>query len=154
MKVIVGSSDIELSPAIVYSIAGIIAGPGADEPVGIRVSRYREPASPLERIVRRLCGTAGRPCQEWIPEQGGRSSVFRRDYEMVAAASSVYAYFSTDRDMAGGTGHVVKAALDREIQVEAWGVDPTGELHLIGSIDGRESAASALLYQMLEEATA
>lgn len=153
MKVIVGSSDLELSPDIVYSIAAILATLDPSEGVAIRVSGEGEPASSLERLVRSIAARMGRECREFSPTKGGRAATFHRDYDMVDEASSVHAYFSTGREMSGGTSHVVKAALDKGAEVEAWGMNPDGTLHLIGSQERTEEEAphSSILYQMLEE---
>lgn len=153
MKVIVGSSDIELSPDLVYSIAAILATLDPSEGVAIRISGEAEPASPLERLVRSIAARIGRECREFAPTKGGRAATFHRDYDMVDEASSVHAYFSTGREMSGGTGHVVKAALDRGAEVEAWSMDPDGKLGLIGSQERTDEAQphSSVLYRMLEE---
>lgn len=159
MKVIVGSSDIELSPDIVYSIAAILATLEPDEGTAIRTNSEGYPASALERLVRSVSARMGRECREFSPTKGGRAAVFHRDYDMVDEATSVHAYFSVGREMSGGTSHVVKAALDRGSEVEAWGMDPSGTLRLIGSQERSdesferkiEQIHSSVLYQMLEE---
>lgn len=153
MKVIVGSSDLELSPDVVYSVAAILATLGPSEGTAIRINSEGIPASSLERLVRSISARMGRECREFAPTKGGRAAIFHRDYDMVDEAASVYAYFSPGREMSGGTAHVVKAALDRGAEVEAWGMDPDGKLHLIGSEERSDQGQlhSSILYQMLEE---
>lgn len=152
MKVIVGSSDIVLSPDLVYSIAAVLSTLDPTEGVGIRIDGENTPASSLERLVRSLAARMGRECREFAPTKGGRAATFHRDYDMVDDTTSVHAYFSAGREMSGGTGHVVKAALDRGVEVEAWGMDPDGKLHLIGSEERSDEGLrhSSVLYQMLE----
>lgn len=65
-----------------------------------------------------------------------RAGVYLRDYALVRSSSAVFAVFAPDRVMDGGTGHVIKAALDSEVPVEAYTVDDDGSLMMIGSDDG------------------
>jgi len=69
------------------------------------------------------------------PEPGGRDQTYRRDFELVSAADRVIAYFSEDHVMEGGTGHVVEAALARNIPVEAWSFDDAGRKRRVGELD-------------------
>jgi hypothetical protein len=64
------------------------------------------------------------------PDPGGRGSVYVRDYEMVEAVDSVIAFFSEGNIMVGGTGHVVDAALMKEIPVAAWEIGRSGFYHI------------------------
>jgi hypothetical protein len=59
--------------------------------------------------------------------------------------------------MDGGTGHIVKAALDRGVPVEAYSVRPDGTLVYLGSDDGDPSRKigsepNKVLMRMWEEA--
>jgi hypothetical protein len=84
-----------------------------------------------------------------MPEEskGPRASNFKRDYELVSGADLVLAFFSEGSDMGGGTGHVVKAAIDREVAVEAYLVTDTGDLRTLisdgGWLDGEEFLGDA-----------
>lgn len=68
-------------------------------------------------------------------EAGGRGQTYNRDFELVGAADRVWAYFSPEAIMEGGTGHVVEAALAREIPVEGWVVDEQGKIERVGEVD-------------------
>jgi hypothetical protein len=157
MRAIVGSSDLWLTPDVTGSIVAIIATCPAGEPIGIRMSRDGLPASPVEKFTFVLTRTMGREILGFTPDDGGRGATFKRDYELVEHAEAVYAFFSPGNEMEGGTGHVVKSALDREVSVEAYGLDDNGELTLIGSDSGnpfRPSLVSRpeVLLRMWEEA--
>ena len=93
-------------------------------------------ASAIESLAATLADKAGREVVRFIPFGGGRESTFKRDYKMVEGADAVLAIFDPSAVMAGGTGHVVKAALDRGIPVEAYTFDPDGDLIYIGSDEG------------------
>jgi hypothetical protein len=49
---------------------------------------------------------------------------------MVEAVDSVIAFFSEGNIMVGGTGHVVDAALMKEIPVAAWEIGRSGFYHI------------------------
>lgn len=89
----------------------------------------------FERWVVELCDALDIPVRFCTPDSNDRSAVFRRDYEMVEAADYVEAYFSPDRIMEGGTGHVVEAALSREKAVYAWVFTNRGVAERVGEID-------------------
>ena len=65
---------------------------------------------------------------------GGKGQTYSRDYELVGNATHVTAYFSPEAIMEGGTGHVVEAALAREIDVDAWVVDDRGQIQRVGEV--------------------
>ena len=54
---------------------------------------------------------------------------------MVANADLVLAFFPVGEEMTGGTGHVVEAALAREVPCQAYAVDEKGRIERIGEID-------------------
>jgi hypothetical protein len=89
----------------------------------------------FEKVVSELATSAGLVVKFCVPPEGDRSTVFRRDYEMVDAADYVEAYFPADHIMEGGTGHVVEAAINREKPVYAWSVSRDGSVGRIGEID-------------------
>jgi len=73
---------------------------------------------------------------EWFePAPGDRSQTYQRDFEMVSVADRVVAYFDEGHIMEGGTGHVVEAALAREVPVEAWAISGDGRIWRVGEID-------------------
>jgi hypothetical protein len=151
MKVIVGSSDLELTTEIINVVAAAFGDP--DEPFGIRVPHGQEhPVTPVENLVEAVAERLGRRVIRFRPTKGGRAAVYHRDYDLVTDASEVIAFFSTEREMDGGTGHVVKAALDREVPVEAYTSHPDGTLVLLGSDPGTDASTNKVLYQMYEEA--
>lgn len=84
----------------------------------------------FERTVAEICYHNGYPVVWHQPEPGGRGAVFVRDYHMVESCDSVIAFFSEGNIMAGGTGHVVDAALAKEIPVAAWEIGRSGFYHV------------------------
>lgn len=154
MLVIVGSTQLWLTPEVMGGVIGAIAVEPPGEVVAIRIGRASaEPPSPTERFAMEIAPSLGHIVRTWAPALPGRDSVFRRDFLMVEAANRVIAFFSPGQEMEGGTGHVVKAALDRGIPVEAYGLDDAGSLELIGSDDGRPSRGSRpeILTRMWEQ---
>lgn len=132
MKIVVGSSDLGLSVDIINEVVSAFVT--SDEPFGIRAPYDKpDPASPVECLVDGIGSRLNRAVEWFSPARGGRSAVFHRDYAMMARATEVLAFFSPDRELEGGTGHVVKAALDRGIKVEAYAVRPDGTLVYLGS---------------------
>jgi hypothetical protein len=158
VKVIVASSDLGLSLEIIGEVAAMFATAPPGEAFGIRVPfDESEPASQVERLVESVAARLNRSVIRFSPTKGGRSAVFHRDYDLVDDATEVLAFFSTEREMDGGTGHVVKAALDRGVKVDAYTSRPDGTLAYLGSSDeamGRrpQSTPNRVLRQMYEEA--
>ena len=66
--------------------------------------------------------------------RGGREGTYVRDAHMAQMADQVLAFFAPHTLMAGGTGHVVEKAIDKERPVVAYEIDATG-LRWVGSID-------------------
>jgi len=159
MRVIVGSHDLPVfSRDILSTIIGFISTADTWEPIAIRSPlNSDEPASVVERIAAIQAEALGHPVIKFKPTKGGREAVFRRDYEMMTDATAVLAFFSPEREMEGGTSHVVKAALDQGIPVEAYSVRPDGTLVYLGSDDGDPSRKTGsgpneVLRRMWEEA--
>lgn len=72
---------------------------------------------------------------EWCrPEGSDRSQVYLRDLDMVTRADYVVAFFPTPA-MDGGTGHIVEAAWNKGVSIEAWWVQADGSLERIGEYD-------------------
>jgi hypothetical protein len=156
MKVIVGSSDLQLTVSMVSMVASIFSATPEGEAFGVRVS-YEETsaASPVERLVETVGIRTNRAVIRYSPTRGGRAAVFHRDYHLVEGASEVLAFFSPEREMDGGTGHVVKAALDRGVKVDAYSVHPDGTLVYLGSDEAdpmRWAGPNEILAKMYEEA--
>jgi hypothetical protein len=154
--VIVASHDLWLTPNLVASITALVSTIPLDGVVGIRCDLSQDPSSAVERFVQSLVPKMGRTVWMSSPKGEGRAGTFKRDYELVEKADAVVAFFAPEQEMEGGTGHVVKAALDREVPVEAYGLDDKGELTLIGSDTGnpfRPGTLSqpAVLRRMWEE---
>ena len=136
MKVIVGSSDLPLSTEIVSAVAAIFSEASPAEAFGVRAPFDEDDvASPVERLVESVADKLGRRVIRFSPTKGGRAAIYHRDYDLVTEATEVLAFFSPEREMDGGTGHVVKAALDRGVKVDAYGVRPDGTLVYLGSDD-------------------
>jgi hypothetical protein len=87
-------------------------------------------AGAFERTVAEICSHNDYPVVWHSPLPGGRGAVYVRDYEMVEASDTVIAFFSEGNIMTGGTGHVVDAALMKEIPVAAWEVGRSGFYHI------------------------
>jgi len=135
MLVIVGSHDLWVTPQIISIVLGKMIS--TDVPVGVRVPRGSdEPSGALERFVSEIAPGLGRTVNRCRASTNTRGDVYKRDYEMVEQAVSVLAFFAPDREMDGGTGHVVQSALARGIPVEAYRMGETGLPELLGSDDG------------------
>lgn len=149
--VIVGSREMIMPGTEVISaiLAIITTTPPTAEIAVRRPAKIMTTTSAVEDLAYRLAQATGRHAQAYEPlASHGRAAVFERDYTMVDQASKVYAFFSPGGVMYGGTGHVVKAALDRGIEVEAWSVNDDGHLYLVGSEDGRDPYTTAMLEAM------
>lgn len=107
----------------------------SDIEYGIRGTRTMYVSSDVEMTVFQLSLNYGRAIRQFQPEGAGRQGVYRRDYRLVESATKVVAFFPLDRFMEGGTGHVVKAALDRGITVEAFAITDDGSAVLHGGTD-------------------
>jgi len=88
----------------------------------------------FEQLVAKLAGILSIEVIWVKPEGSDRSQVFLRDLDLVSRADYVIAYFPTPA-MDGGTGHIVDAAWNKGVPVEAWYVHPDGELERIGEYD-------------------
>lgn len=137
MLVIVGSTDLWVTPEIVSIVLGKVAATDAIDTLGVRVPRGSdEPSTMLEKFVAQIGPDLGRVVTRCRASTNKRGDVYRRDYEMVQNARNVLAFFAPDQEMEGGTGHVVQAALARGVPVEAYRLNETGSPELLGSDDG------------------
>jgi N-dimethylarginine dimethylaminohydrolase len=92
------------------------------------------PIGPFEQLVAAMAAALDIEV-EWVaPEVGDRAQVFIRDLDMVGKADLVICYFSSP-EMAGGTAHVVEAAMNKAVTCEAFYVSPVGESTWIGGYD-------------------
>lgn len=161
--VIVGSTefsapDLTLPSALVSAILAIVSTLPQGAEVAVRGPKLTAAglggqfATVLEEWAWRITSATGRVPQIYRPKEGnGRQGVYLRDYDLVDQAEHVYAYFHPSKIMDGGTGHVVKAALDRNIQVEAWTISSDGQLVLVGSDEGAPPASPDELAQMWDD---
>lgn len=132
MIVVVASSAMPPTPELVAVLAGLVAS--SNEPFGIRCNASDKETSSTEHLMAMIAKSLGRSVLRFKPE--GERASWRRDYYMVEHASLVVAFFTPGSEMTGGTGHVVKAALDRGIHVEAYTMDEHGDVVMIGSDAG------------------
>lgn len=134
--VIVGTSNMWVNPAIISSLVALILSTTQETTIAVRGPRGKdETASNLENAAIIFASKTGRPTEVYRPT-GDRATVYERDFRLVEGADMVVAYFDPGSVMDGGTGHVVKAAMDRQIKVEAYTTNDDGELELVGSDDG------------------
>jgi len=135
--VIVGSGALWPTPEIISIALSRIIDTDPVIPLGVRVPRGSdEPTTPLERFVAEVGPSLGRVIKRCRADTNKRGDVYRRDYEMVEHSVAVLAFFAPDQEMEGGTGHVVQAALARNIPVEAYRMAETGRPELLGSDAG------------------
>lgn len=131
---IVASSDLTPTPELIAVITGLIGTARKSETIGYRANAAGAPASQIEYLTWVIARSVGRPTQIFKPASSRK--VFERDYQMVDSSRLIVAFFRPGREMQGGTAHVVKAAIDRGVEVEAYSFDESGELILLGSETG------------------
>jgi hypothetical protein len=84
--------------------------------------------------VAHLCDEHELEVQWCYPDpRGGREGTYVRDAHMASMADHVIAFFTPNTLMAGGTGHVVNKAIDKDIPVSAYEIDEDG-LRWVGSV--------------------
>ena len=133
MKLVVAAErTVTDSWPIIRKIAFAAVNYGGGE-VAIRGPRSGGPTGPVERETIEIARAVDANPVIYIAKESddSRSAIFNRDYELVTGADLVLAFFKEGSDMGGGTGHVVKAAIDRDIAVEAFSVDEEGELEFL-----------------------
>lgn len=89
------------------------------------------PPGGFERMTAKLAAILNVEVEWCSPEGSERGQAFLRDLEMVAKADFVVCFFSVP-SLEGGTGHVVDAAMNKGVPVEAWFIDADGEAERIG----------------------
>lgn len=135
MIAIAGARDCYSLRVVVHAFNFLKVRP-ASTTVLLRHPLGKRPAGPLERTVAEMANELGFNVQWCRPAPGGREQVYRRDFEMVEQADGLLAYFALRGVMTGGTGHVVDAAISRNIPTRAFAYDPElGMLTLVGSWD-------------------
>lgn len=72
----------------------------------------------------------------YVPAERDRAAVFHRDYQLVASAHEVLAYFPYEAELDGGTWHVIHAAMQKGVPCRAFTITQDGRVRLIGSEDG------------------
>jgi hypothetical protein len=118
--------------SIVKKIAFVAVNYGGGE-IAVRGPRSGGPTGSVEREAIEIARAVDASPVIYIAKESEdtRAATFNRDYELVTGADMVLAFFHEGSDMGGGTGHVVKAAIDRDIAVEAFSVDADGELEYL-----------------------
>ncbi len=142
MIAVVGSRALPLHSELVSAVAAVVA---TDNSFGVRSSIAHTITSSVEAVVVQLAGRVNKTVRIFEPIGAGRDTVYERDFRLVEAATKVIAFFPWDEFMEGGTGHVVKAAIDRGIEIEAYAVTNNGEITLIASDDAEVRSDPALL---------
>lgn len=136
MKAIVGASGVPLTSDVVSTIVGLVAMD--QDPICVRGPKDTTVhASPIEELAYVLGQRTGRVVRVVRPN-GGERPVPDRDRALVEASDRVYAFFEKGHIMSGGTGHVVRTAIAYGRRVEAWEVDPLGDISYVGSLNEEE----------------
>lgn len=92
----------------------------------------------VDQFVRASCEYLGREFTVYKADGPSRGGAFLRDLNLIRDADRIIALFSPARIMEGGTAHVVNKALDEKKEVEAYTIDDTGELVLVGGHNPRD----------------
>lgn len=122
---IVGSSKLEAIPWALWEY--LIDGTPKGTTVLLRRGMKSAPGQ-FEQFVRELIREQGDHLNfEWrMPDpDAGAGATFLRDNDMVSSADLVLAFFDPHHVMAGGTGHVVETAIDRNVPVYSFAIDGT-----------------------------
>lgn len=126
-----GITDAYGTVALFGHVASTLAVLPAGSEVLLRC-RANGDTGTFERVVAAMARGMGIGVRMFAPPAGGRASNYLRDYEIVDEADSVEAYFTDERVMDGGTGHLVEAALNRDRSVRAWRLTPEGRVERVG----------------------
>ena len=139
---IVASHDLEVSPEIATQIAAVILATFGDGYIHVRANSEGI-STPIERFTDHLYNQMGPYGWTTVKHHSmgpDRADVFLRDIDLVMEVERLIAFFHPWRIMEGGTGHVVFAALAKEVPVEIWSLDDYGNLINIASDDGFDLA--------------
>jgi hypothetical protein len=91
----------------------------------------------VDQFVCAACEHLGKEFTVYDVEGPSRGGAFVRDLTLINDADKIIALFDPERVMEGGTGHIVNKALDERKEVEAYTVDDSGELVLVGGYNPR-----------------
>lgn len=91
----------------------------------------------VDQFVRAACEYLGREYTVYEVDGPARGGSFVRDLNLINDSDRIIAVFDPERVMEGGTGHIVNKALDERKEVEAYTVDDSGELVLVGGYNPR-----------------
>lgn len=134
MNIVVAGSYQAMSINLALHMFDVLRRLPAGSTVLLRAPRNpSEPIGKVEAVAAQMATDLQLQVELCFPPvAGGREGVLKRDYTMVERADRVVAYFSPDKIMDGGTGHVVEAAMNRDIPSEAWRLDENGHLDRVG----------------------
>jgi len=134
MNVVVAGSYEAMSIHLATHLFSVLRDLPAESVVLLRAPRNpSEPVGKVEAVAAQMATDLHLYVELCFPPiAGGREGVFKRDYTMVERADMVVAYFSPDKIMDGGTGHLIEAAINRDIPTEAWRLDEDGRLERVG----------------------
>jgi hypothetical protein len=134
MNIVVAGSYQAMSIHLATHLFSVLRELPAGSIVLLRAPRNpSEPVGKVEAVAAQMATDLQLDVELCFPPvAGGREGVFKRDYTMIERADRVVAYFSPDKIMDGGTGHLVEAAMNRDIPSEAWRLDDGGRLERVG----------------------
>jgi len=96
----------------------------------------------VDQFVQAACAYLGRDFTVYKVDGPARGGAFIRDLNLINDSDRIIAIFSPDKVMEGGTGHIVNKALDERKEVEAYTVDDSGELVLVGGYNPRTDSGA------------
>lgn len=137
MRAIVASSAIGLTPEMVSELLIVVA---SADGIGVRGPTSSPPSRLASTVVEDTAYTLAQTMNKKAlvyrpnPDIAAKERTYARDYKLVGEADELYAYFAEGKVMEGGTGHVVKAALEIGINVIAYEVTSHG-IDVIGMSD-------------------
>jgi hypothetical protein len=140
MKVVIAGSRALPAGNAPRLLARFLATFDDGDTVLIRTPKTGEPG-PFEQDVVKLCRLFYIPVETYTPEPTGttpgRSSVYLRDIELVAASDLVLLFFKPDEAVEGysGTAHLMDKALDGDRPVYAYTVADDGRVARVGEYD-------------------
>lgn len=138
---IVANHRLQPTGMIIARVAASLAIMNEEDPSSVlllRANNAVQVSSHIERAALDIANHLG-VSHTYLPAPGGgREGTYQRDWALVQQSDRVMAFFDRNMDLNTGTAHVVHAAIQKSVPVEAWAVDVGGMLSLIGSADGYE----------------
>lgn len=132
MRAIIANSSIQLTPEMVSELVVVVA---SADVIGVRAPSDPDvsASTKVEETVLTLAQTLNKGWCRYRPDSAiaPKERTYARDYRLVAEADELFAYFSEGKVMEGGTGHVVKAALEVGTKVTAYEVT-SGGINVVG----------------------